>query len=102
MPILIRCNKCKAQYRVRDDQAGHAVECTACRTWMLVPPRKVSSGGSTIFRHPEIHRPPEPTSGHHSSILEITRHIEKHVGTVDGVLHDNPFGIGRSPTQSCG
>jgi hypothetical protein len=54
----------------------------------MTEPTEYSESGQPIYRHEEAGRDWTPADMSDSSMEEISDHIERHIGPVDGVLHE--------------
>ena len=95
MSIRIECEKCGFEYKLRDDLAGKKVKCKICQAVFVVPspaagPQAVDTTGhgDPVYRYTERPTQFELAIGDSENIEQISKHIERHCGPVDGVMHE--------------
>lgn len=104
MPILVACEKCGQQYRVKDELVGRTVSCKVCGHPFKVPlpftppdfeeddpapsEEEEEAYEPNIQRHEARERDFEPAFGDEETITEIDRHVERYVGHVNAVFHE--------------
>lgn len=92
--IEYRCEACGARHAVAEAHGGESVPCPQCEHVMQIPypplelPVEVTSGGSVVHCHEPGHRDWQPAMGNDRLVERITEHIETHLGSIDGVLHE--------------
>jgi hypothetical protein len=84
MSITIECRRCGKKYHVKNELIGHNLRCKVCGGTIRVP---LAHGGQ-VYRHAARARPVELVKGDLYRIRLITDHIEKNIGVVSDVLHE--------------
>ena len=95
MQLTVMCSQCGASNRVAQALAGRPTRCEKCAAELIVPrvetpddDGEITEHGDRIYRHGARDAAFELAIGDSEAIHAISAHIERHVGKVDGVLHE--------------
>jgi len=92
--IDCRCKSCGTRNSFEEEFAGKMAACSSCDKSIEVPfppldlPVEVTEGGSVVYRHEPGKRDLDPAIGEDANIELISKHIEEHIGKIDGVFHE--------------
>ncbi|MBM83926.1 MAG: hypothetical protein CMJ78_25500 [Planctomycetaceae bacterium] len=91
MLISFACEKCGRRYKVEESKIGAKANCTDCGAELEVPDPQtyVESGESESEAAETRSEPSETVLGGQEAIELISNHIEKHIGAIDGVIHES-------------
>jgi hypothetical protein len=97
MTILVTCEKCGHQYKLKDELAGRKGKCKECQAVFVIPqpaapPKRVATTGhgGPVYSYSDDARPTqfEMAIGDSANIERISNHIEQYCGKVGSVLHE--------------